>query len=156
MKAALFGITALLALGGCTKKPAPDAKAIRVTDAFVRLPVIADRPAAAYFTLNGGKEADRLVAVSSDKAARIELHESKTQDGMMSMRQISSIDVPPGATVRFAEGGNHAMLFGLDPALRPGGTITLSFSFKSGRKLDVAASTIAAGDEAPGKTHKGH
>ncbi|ARS29342.1 copper chaperone PCu(A)C [Sphingomonas sp. KC8] len=125
-----------------------------VNDAWVRLSPIADRPAAGYFTLRGGAEADRLIAVESGKASRIELHESGMQDGMMTMRPIDGVDVPAGGEVRFVSGGNHIMLFGLSPDVKPGGDLPLTFRFRSGKTIAVQAAARAAGDAPPG--HMGH
>lgn len=141
---------AAFALAACQ----PGAQDVSVDDAWVRLPPVAGRPAAGYFTLHGGAKADRLVAVTSAKAGRVELHESGMAGGMMTMRAIDGADVPAGGEVKFAPGGNHAMLFDVAADVRPGGTIPLSFRFASGKTLEVAARAQAAGDAAPG--HDGH
>ena len=129
-------------------------KETRVSDAWVRLSPVADRPAAGYFTVHGGPDADRLIAVESAKAERIELHEGGMKDGMATMRAIDGVDVPAGGEVKFASGGNHAMLFGLAPDVKPGGDIPLVLRFRSGRTIEVRAATQAAGDAPPG--HDGH
>ena len=43
-------------------------KDVTVDHGWVRLPVVAGRPAAAYFTLHGGKQGAILIAVSSADA----------------------------------------------------------------------------------------
>lgn len=141
---------AAVALAACQ----PKAQDVRVEDAWVRLPPVADRPAAAYFTVRGGAKADRLVAVESGKASRVELHESGMTDGMMTMRQIDGVDIPAGGEVKFESGGNHAMLFGVAPDVKPGAQLPLTFRFASGRSIELAARTQAAGDAEPG--HGGH
>lgn len=139
------------ALAGC--QPAAPQEA-RVSDAWVRLSPVADRPAAGYFTVHGGTDPDSLIAVESAKAERIELHEGGMKDGMMTMRAIKDVEVPAGGEVKFVSGGNHAMLFGLAPDVKPGDDIPLVFRFKSGKAIEVRATTQAAGDAAPG--HDGH
>lgn len=143
---------ALMALAAC--QPArPDAPAVK--DAWVRLSPVAGRPAAAYFTVEGGTQADRLVAVESPRVGRIELHEGGMANGMMTMRPIDGADVPAGGTVAFAPSGNHAMLFDVAADVKPGGTLPLTFRFRSGKAVNVDAATRAAGDAAPGG-HAGH
>lgn len=158
MNRPLFTLVALMTLAACQQKapaPAPAAE-ISVTDAIIRLAPVEGRPSAAYFTLHGGKMPDRLEAVTSPRAATIDLHESKMAGGMMSMSQLTGVDVPAGGDVVFKSGGNHAMLFGMDPAVKPGAAVPLTFTFQSGKKVEVEAKAIAAGDEMPAMEHEGH
>ena len=138
--------TATLLIAGCHRQPAAG---LNVTGAWVRLPAAGGRPGAAYFTVQGGAAADRLATVDSPSAERAELHEGGMVDGMMVMRPMSGVDVPGGGRVAFAPGGNHAMLFGINPALRSGGTLPLRFRFVSGATRTADAKIVAAGDPAP-------
>lgn len=141
---------AAVALAACQ----PKAQDISVDGAWVRLPPVADRPAAAYFVVHGGAKADRLIAVESASASRVELHESGMADGMMTMRQIDGVDIPAGGEAKFKSGGNHVMLFGVAADVKPGGQMPLTLRFASGKAIEVSASTQAAGDAEPG--HGGH
>ncbi|PTQ07328.1 hypothetical protein CLG96_17390 [Sphingomonas oleivorans] len=149
---ALAATLSALALGACGRQ---DAGQLAVRDAWVRLPAVAGRPAAAYFTLKGGSAADRLTGIQSAVVERIELHAGGAKDGMTTMRPIEGVDIAAGGTVEFAPGGNHAMLFGIDKAIRPGTAIPMNFRFASGKAVEVEARTVAAGDEAP-VGHEGH
>jgi copper(I)-binding protein len=120
-----------------------------VTQAWVRLPAVPDRPGAAYFTLNGAGKADRLVAIKSALVQRIELHEGGMAGGMMTMRPLTGIDIPAEGTVEFKPGGNHAMLFGVDKAIEPGTAIPMRFLFASGNAVEVEAKTVGAGGDKP-------
>lgn len=155
MIARFVTLGAALLIAGCSAEKKAEPAKLAVTDAVVRLPAVEGRPAAAYFTLKGGTSDDRLVSIASDKAASIELHESRMVNGMMTMQPLTGVDVLKGTTVTFKPGGNHAMLFGLDPAVKPGGTLALRFSFQSGAALDVNAATVAPGDEMP-MAHEEH
>jgi copper(I)-binding protein len=146
MRPACFAVLAAMLLGGC-QPSAPDTAT--VTDAWVRLPAVAGRPAAAYFTMAGGSKPDRLIAISSDKATKIELHESMTGGGMASMKPLRGVDMPAGGSIVFAPGGNHAMLYGVDPALKPGDALPLQFRLQSGKAITAEAKTVAAGDAMP-------
>ena len=115
----------------------------------VRLPAVDGRPAAAYFTLNGGEAGDTLLAIDSQRVANIELHETIMEDGAMRMRPVMSVDMPAGEATEFVPGGKHAMLFGIDSEITPGTSLTLNFRFDSGRDVTVDAVTIAAGDSPP-------
>jgi copper(I)-binding protein len=141
-----FALAAALSIGGCTGKPAA---ALRADDAWVRLPAVAGRPAAAYFVLHGGPAADRLTGIATPAAARAELHEGGMMNGMSMMKPMSGVDLPADGRVAFAPGGNHVMLFSVDPAIRPGSTMPLRLRFGSGATLETAARVISAGDPAP-------
>jgi len=91
-----------------------------------------------------------MFAVHVDQAIKVELHETMAgADGMFSMKPLDSVTVPARATVMFAPGGKHAMLFGLSDDVKPGTTLTLTFVFKSGLRLQDTAMVVGAGDPAP-------
>lgn len=145
MRRAIILAFALAVLAGC----APQAPRDPVTEAWVRLPAVEGRPAAAYFTLNGKEIEDTLIAVESPMAQRVELHESREQGGRMTMKPIETVVVPANDAVLFEPGGKHAMLFDVDPRIRPGARLTLDFRFDSGRDVRLDVPTVAAGDPRP-------
>lgn len=146
-----FALAAACALTGACTHEAPPARG--VGNAWVRLPAVPGRPGAAYFTLHAGDAAARLVAVDSARVATVELHETmagmRDMAGMTGMRPISGVDVPARGSVAFAPGGRHAMLFGIDPQVKPGDLVPLGFRFADGARLVASARAIAAGDPAP-------
>jgi copper(I)-binding protein len=147
---ATAAICTLLSVAGCAGKPAAE---LRAEEPWVRLAAVAGRPAAAYFVLRGGATADRLTGIESPAAARAELHEGGMMDNMATMKPMSGVDVAADGRATFAPGGDHVMLFGVDPAIKPGGTMPLHLHFRSGATLDAAARVIAAGDPAPSLEH---
>lgn len=135
-------------LAGCGSQP----KAMSVEDATVRLPAVAGRPGAAYFTLKGGAVEERLMNVSSPMAVRAELHDMTMDGNVMKMAPIEGgLAVPAGATVEFKSGGKHVMLFDVSPKAEPGGKIPLTLSFASGATLSAEAAA-----QSPGGDHEGH
>ena len=142
-----FGVLAGLAvLAGC----APE-KQLYVSDAWVRLAAVPGRPAAGYFTVHGGPTDATLITVATDIAIKTEMHETKpSANGRgMTMAAVRSVPVPALGTVPFAPGGRHAMLFDLDPSVKPGGIITFTFAFGDGLRIQKDARVIAAGDAPP-------
>ena len=140
-------LLAPLALVGCGQNTTQQQS---VSEAWVRLPAAAGRPAAGYFTIKGGSVPDRLMGISSPLAVRAELHDMSMTGGVMSMAEIKGgVDVPRGDDLIFKPGGKHAMLFDVSPKATPGTTIPLTFSFASGATLSVEAKAVAAGDEDP-------
>ncbi len=141
---------AVLALAGCHH-----GHRLRATHAWVRLAAVPGNPAAAYLTLHGGAEDTRLIAIDSDAAGSSELHRSmKTGPGgamgqMTGMQRLDGLDLPAHGKIEFAPGGNHVMLFGVSPAVKPGGHITLAIRFEKGQPLQADAVVVGAGDPAP-------
>ncbi|WP_176484693.1 copper chaperone PCu(A)C [Sphingomonas spermidinifaciens] len=121
----------------------------RAEGAWVRLPAVAGRPAAAYVTLRGGREAVKLKTMQVPAARRVELHRSMSDGGMMSMTPIDRIDVPAGGTVSLEPGGMHAMLFDLDPALKAGGTTRMTLMFDRAPAIELEATLVAPGGAKP-------
>src|SRR5262249_24046874 len=105
-------------------------------------------PSVAYFTLRGGKAAEELTGVTSPQVQRSEMHQTMAGDHAMStMAPLKTLAVPAGGTVTFAAGGNHVMLFGLDPAASAGREVRLDFAFASGKTLSAKARVRAMGDD---------
>ena len=146
MRRAGIALAALAALAGCH----PRSDEPTVTRAWVRLPAVPGNPAAAYFTIHGGGGDERLVRIETTLARRTEMHASMTGMGnMASMAPIDHVDVPRRATVDFAPGGRHAMIYGLDTVVTPGTAVPLRFGFADGRTAEAEAKSVAAGDGAP-------
>jgi periplasmic copper chaperone A len=142
--AALAG-TALVA--GCDRPP-PDG-AVRVSEAWVRLPAAKNRPGAAYFRMEAGSEGTRLVGVSSPAARWIELHETEMAGTTAKMKRRKDVEFPSRGELVFESGGRHAMLFGLSPTLKPGDRVPLTFSFNVAPPITVEAEVRGPADEAP-------
>jgi copper(I)-binding protein len=84
-----------------------------------------------YFSItNAGSKADQLLSVSTPVASRVELHESRNMRGVVEMREVTSVECPPGTTVRAAPGGLHVMLLGLAAPLAAGTEINVSLQFR--------------------------
>jgi periplasmic copper chaperone A len=93
---------------------------------------------ALYFSItNAGSKADRLLSVSTPVASRVELHESRNMRGVVEMREVTSVECPPGATVRATPGGLHAMLLGLAEPLAAGTELSVSLQFRDAGVLTL-------------------
>jgi len=99
-----------------------------------------DATSAVYATLgNSGSRADALVSASSDVARSAELHRVENDAGVMRMRPVKSIPLPPGEKVELAPGGYHIMLIGLVRALDPGDSVRVTLEFEHAGPLQVDA-----------------
>jgi hypothetical protein len=110
----------------------PASDNISVTNAWFRaLP--AKLPAGGYFDLrNSGKIAVHLMGAASPACGMLMLHKSSEAGGMSSMADVQSVDIAPGATVKFAPGGYHLMCMEPTAAMNPGGSVAVTLKFSDG------------------------
>mgnify|MGYP001082782725 CR=1 FL=1 len=108
-----------------------------VSDAWARATPPGVDVGAAYMVIQGGKQSDRLVAASSERAAMVHLHTVEEQDGVAKMRAIEAVEVPAGQRVRLAPKSTHVMLMGLDGPLVAGQTFVVTLRFAEAGELPV-------------------
>jgi periplasmic copper chaperone A len=93
---------------------------------------------AVYFSLtNVGRKADRLIAISSPNARKVEMHESRSVQGMMQMRAVESVECLPGVTVKSEPMGLHVMLLDLLHPLVAGEEFPLMLHFRDAGTLTI-------------------
>lgn len=108
-------------------------RGIALSDAWAAESNPAWKIAAAYLTItNRESRPVALTAVSSPDARVVEMHETRTADGMMSMRQVRKIEIGPGSSVALRPGGSHLMLIDLTRDLRAGDSIGVTLTFDDG------------------------
>ncbi|MEZ5863317.1 MAG: copper chaperone PCu(A)C [Geminicoccaceae bacterium] len=111
----------------------------------------------AYFVIENGGEADRILGATSPVAGRVELHTHINDNGVMRMRQVKAIDLPAGETA-LAPGGLHIMLFDLGAPLVEGETFPLTLTLeKAGEvEVEVKVEPVTYGIGGDTKGHGGH
>jgi periplasmic copper chaperone A len=93
---------------------------------------------AVYFTMtNFGPKADRLIAISTPVAGKVQIHESRKVQGMVQMRAVTSIECLPGQTVKSEPGGLHVMLLDLTHPLAAGAQFPLMMRFRDAGTVTV-------------------
>lgn len=140
----LIALVAPLALSACGD-PAPT----YVDQAWIRLSPNKDTPSAGYFVAHGGDAGTKLRGVITDYALKVEMHESMSDGGKMSMKPLDSVDIPAKSTVAFAPGGKHLMLWGVNDTAIGRGKMTLTFLMANGDRLLVDAIIQKPGAAAP-------
>ncbi|KQR61328.1 copper chaperone PCu(A)C [Brevundimonas sp. Leaf168] len=148
MKTKLALAAAALSLAACNpsepaKAPAaqtPTATdAVTATDAWCRPSPNGAKAGGCYVTLTAATD-DRLTGGSTPRAASLQVHEMKTENGMMKMAELTAgLPLPAGQAVALAPGGNHLMLIGLTAPLVAGETVPLTFQFASAPAITVQA-----------------
>jgi copper(I)-binding protein len=103
---------------------------------------------------NEGKTEDRLISVSSPIAARAEIHETKMENDVMTMRPVSGgLAIPPGGSVALAPNGYHLMFADLAAPLKAGEQFKATLTFEHAGALEVIFDVKAIGAAAPGGHH---
>lgn len=136
-----------------------DPKPLYVDQAWIRISPNEDMPSAGYFTVHGGEAAVELRDVITDRALRVEMHESMSEGGKMTMQPVKAVGIPAKSDVAFAPGGKHLMLFGVNPEAVQQGKVPLTFLFSNGDRIIVDATVQKAGAAAPaaaGTAHQEH
>jgi copper(I)-binding protein len=114
---------------------APPPAGLVVSHAWMRF-LIRARPAAGYFTLRNTSGAAReLVGAASPGCGSLMLHQSQTTGGIDRMVMVKELPVPAHGAVTFAPGGYHLMCMDAKPAIKPGGKVPVTLSFKDGTQV---------------------
>lgn len=93
---------------------------------------------AGYMTIhNPETQAIRIVSLRSASFARVEIHQTLMQDGMMRMEQIENLIIAAGETVELKPGGIHLMLMQPAQPTRPGEVHRITIEFDDGSSQDL-------------------
>src|SRR6516165_2819481 len=105
---------------------------------------------AGYFTIrNDGATRERLIGVAADFAS-VELHEMKTENGVMNMPELKGrLNIPAHSVVRLAPGGYHVMFAHLKHALTKGEKAKAVLTFERASPLTVEFSIERVGASGP-------
>ena len=147
---AVMASAALLA--GCNDTKVAE-KPLNVVSGHIVLPATPDGPAVGYFRVQGGPQPVQLVAVTAALAQRVEMHESKKVDGVMTMEELPSADVPAGGELVFKQGGKHLMIWGINKAAVETGKLPMQFLFTNNNNERILFDLVikpAANDGAAG------
>jgi hypothetical protein len=114
----------------------------------------------AYLTIsNEGESADRLVGVTTTAAKKAALHTQITENDVIKMRPVESIEVSPSAPTVLEPGGLHIMLMGVHKPLKAGEHFPLTLTFEQAGQVEVTVKIAegAAGSSDHGvQSHQSH
>lgn len=130
----VLSIVAVLA-AGCSS----DGGDVTVEDVWGRPSPMQAGNAAFYMQVTGGEADDTIVSASSTACAVTELHETKMQDGVMSMQERpDGIPVPAESTVSLEPGGLHVMCIDSE-TFELGDMVTVDLEFAEAGTVTVEA-----------------
>jgi copper(I)-binding protein len=79
---------------------------------------------------NQGAAGDRLVSASSPAAAKVELHVTSNDNGVMKMREVPGYDVPAKGAFVLKPGGAHMMFMDIKQPFKEGEKIPVTLKFE--------------------------
>ena len=154
--ALVFGLALVLSSGAAilipTRSSAHEitAGALTISHPWARATAASAKAGALYLTVaNKGAEADRLLGISTEVAARCELHLSETAGDVMTMRMVEKVEVPAGGTATFAPKGAHVMLMGLKAPLKKGTSFPAVLHFEKAGEVTVEVTVQGIADLQP-------
>jgi hypothetical protein len=95
---------------------------------------------------NSGAEADRLLKAEAAFAGKVELHEMKVENGVMTMRPLANgIEIPAGGEAALKPGGLHVMFMDLKEPLKEGEMRKARLVFEKAGAIEVEFKVEAVG-----------
>ncbi len=131
-------IGALLVLSSCGPTGMPD---LSVSPAQAAVPVSGSSQIVIAIS-NDGDGDDELLEVTTPVALGVELHVTEIEDGQATMRQLESVELPAGETVRLRPGGLHLMMVVPDESVVEGGTFDLTLRFDRSDPITVPVEVV--------------
>lgn len=137
----MFRIASLAAVALLAATPLAAADGVEVENAYALTSGPGAMSGAVFFEIvnKSSSEPDRLVAVSSEVAQRVELHTHLIDaKGVARMVEVEDgFAVAPAETHVLQRGGDHVMLMGLTRPLADGDTFELKLVFERGGEVVV-------------------
>ena len=136
----LILIAASATLVAACQPPVEDAApAVEIVDLTCR-PTPNGRDITACFATFTAATHDRLIAASSPNADDVQVHEVRTDNGLMVMREMENgLALPAGEAVQLRPGGDHIMVVGVRTPLVEGDRLSLVLTFERAGEIGVRA-----------------
>lgn len=106
---------------------------LKVASAWIRTAPGNATTLAGYAVLsNAGSKTLSVASAQSAAFAKVEMHESLTENGISKMRPIEKLELTAGVKVEFAPAGKHFMLINPKAALRSGDVVAIKIKDSTG------------------------
>ncbi len=109
------------------------AAGVSIENVWIRATVPGQQVAGAYMDITSSANA-KLVGARSPAAGNMEIHLMRMNHGVMEMREVKTLTLPKGKTVKLAPGGFHLMLFDLKQPFKTGETVPIKLTIETANK----------------------
>ncbi|MGA2311079.1 MAG: copper chaperone PCu(A)C [Xanthobacteraceae bacterium] len=129
-----------------------DVGSIHIAQPWARATPKGASSGAGYMTVtNNGTTPDRLSCVSSDAAAKCQIHTMTVEGGVMKMRPVEGgLEIKPGETIMLKPSSLHVMFVDLKHPLEQGKMVGATLKFEKAGTVDVELPIAAIGAAMPG------
>lgn len=128
-----------------------------IENAWVRALPPGQPNTAAYLTLvNRGEAVVVVESASANVADKVEIHTTRSADGLVRMEQLQSLEVAPGERLALAPGGTHLMLLGLETMPVTGDTVQLCLQLSSQSEVCTSADVRKSSDTSDSQNGQHH
>jgi copper(I)-binding protein len=117
---------------------------VTVHDPWANATPVGASVAAVYLKLTVA-EADRLLSASTTVADHIEMHTSSEENGMMRMRQLTTVELEAGKPFSFTPGGAHFMLMELRQPLVAGMRFPMTLQLERAGAITAQVQVVELG-----------
>lgn len=148
MKSGIAFAAALLAFAALAQNP--EKGEIQIRQPWSRATPPGAKVGVAYMEIrNSGLQPDRLLAISTKVAQRVEMHVTERAGEVMKMRQVKSFEIPARESYALRPGGAHLMLVDLAQPLKKGERFTMTLRFERAGEVPVELEVQEAGSRHP-------
>jgi len=114
-------------------------KTLSIENSWIRQAPPKSKVLAAYLEINNQSNNQWVLkTVTSNQFEKIEIHNSKNQQGMMRMEKQNKVIIPALQKVLFQPNGLHLMLVNPKKALQTGDHVILTFTFDNAKILKIS------------------
>ncbi len=112
---------------------------ITVSGAYIRQAPPGAMATGAFMTIRNASPGEVRVVKAASTVSRItELHTHLNEGGVMKMRQVKDIPVPPGGEAVLKPGGLHVMLIDLKSPLKEGEMVPITLGLDDGSSKEIS------------------
>jgi len=110
----------------------------------------------AYMTIrNDGQEPDRLTAITSPAAGKVEIHSMEMKGEVMEMRPVEGgLEIPAGESVALEPGGLHLMFLEVKTPFAQGAEVPVTLEFEKAGKIELNLPVLPASTGRGGGAHQ--
>jgi copper(I)-binding protein len=121
---------------------------VRVLDPWIKAAPPNAPVLALYMVVeNHDGEVLNLIGAESLACKRIEMHESRVENGTARMAPRRALDIAPHGRLALVPGGLHLMMFNPKQPFKAGDRVDVRLKFSNGQSIDVEATVRAAGSD---------
>ncbi len=116
---------------------------IIIKDPWIRAVPLSSKNTALFMTIvNKSDKQDSLISVKTDIAKMVMIHKTVEENGIMKMKHVDSLSIPPYSEVKLKPGGLHIMIMGLKRPIKEGENVKINLFFKNSGNIEILAPVL--------------